>query len=62
MTYGILIKEHNGYEIYHENGKYTIVNKNGDVVGTSNCIEGACVVASLGKQGVKDIFKRRKRK
>lgn len=56
MTYGILIEKHNGYKIYHENGTYTIVDKKGDVIGTSNCIEGAYVVASLGKKGVNDIF------
>lgn len=58
--YGVLVDRHNGCEIYQENGKYTIVN-HGDVVGTSNCIEGAYVVASLGKQGVKDVFNRRKK-
>lgn len=60
MNYGTFINEHNGYEIYQDGDKFYIVSPKGDLLGTSNCIEGAYVVASLGKQGVKDVFKKKK--
>lgn len=61
MEYGILVDKHNGYLIYQDGDKFTITTKKHEVVGTSNCLEGAYVVASLGQKEIKNIFKRRKR-
>ena len=56
--YGIFIQEHNGYEIYQDNDKFYVCKNDGELIGTSNNIIGACIVASLGKRGTKDVFKK----
>ena len=60
MDYGILVQKHNGHEIYQNGDKFYVVTKSGCLIGTSNSIEGACIVASLGKSGCDDLFKKKR--
>ena len=62
MNYGILVAEHNGNKIYQDNDTFYVINKKGDVVGTSNCLNGAQIVSCLGKSGIKKLFKKGRKK
>ena len=56
----ILVEEYNGHKIYQDGDKFIVTDKNLKTVGTSNCIVGARIVASLGKQGCDDLFPKKR--
>lgn len=58
--HGVLVKEHHGHKIYQDADKFYVTDKDDNIVGTSNCLEGALIVASLGKQGCNDLFPKKR--
>ena len=58
MNYGILVAKHNGNEIYQDNETFYVVDKHGELIGKSNCLNGAQIVSCLGKKEMNKLFKK----
>lgn len=55
---GILVMEHNGNKIYQDSDTFVVVDKHGETIGTSNCLNGAQIVSCLGKKELQKLFKK----